>query len=304
MLKTLQEEGADDLAKKTQCLDEYQDIAKTVQDLEWKIKNNLAKIDKLESLIDQRTQEKAETIQKIKDTKKYMKDITDEREEEHDAYLQAKKDDEGALDLLEKAKAVLSKYYKENDIEMGKIQGSVKLLQKDPEFEVSEDQAPEANFAGKGSRKMQSKNIVSLMSYIIEDLNDELANEKKAEAKSHMEYEEEYATAKKLKEDLEDKRDTLKQIIADREDDKKDEKKTMGENQKDLDDENDYKAKITPDCDWILKAFDQRATARAAEADGLTTAKEFLAGKTALLEKSKNFDDEKLQSISFLNVAH
>merc|ERR1712039_1074532 len=43
MLKTLEEEGAADLAKKTQCLDEYQKITKTVNDLDWKIKNNKAK---------------------------------------------------------------------------------------------------------------------------------------------------------------------------------------------------------------------------------------------------------------------
>merc|ERR1719491_1060888 len=37
MIKTLEEEGADDLAKKTQCLDEYQEIGKTVSDVDWKI---------------------------------------------------------------------------------------------------------------------------------------------------------------------------------------------------------------------------------------------------------------------------
>merc|ERR1719502_2416584 len=79
MIKTLQEEGAADLAKKTQCLDEYQKIESTVKDLDWKIKNNLAKIAKLEKLIELRTQEREETIEKMKETKKYMKDITDER---------------------------------------------------------------------------------------------------------------------------------------------------------------------------------------------------------------------------------
>merc|ERR1712232_1399809 len=58
MLVTLKEEGAADLAKKTQCLDEYQDIDKTVADLEWKIKNNLAEIEKLEGLIELREKQK------------------------------------------------------------------------------------------------------------------------------------------------------------------------------------------------------------------------------------------------------
>merc|ERR1712139_500492 len=82
MLKTLQEEGAADLAKKEQCLDEYQNIEQTVKDLDWKIKNNLAKIAKLEKLIELRTKEKEEAIQKKEETKQYMKDLADERKEE------------------------------------------------------------------------------------------------------------------------------------------------------------------------------------------------------------------------------
>merc|ERR1719194_50476 len=182
MLATLEKEGADDLAKKTQCLDEYQEITKTVKDLDWKIKNNLAKIAKLEKLIELRTKEREETIAKIKETKTYMKDITDERKEENEAYLQAKKDDQDAIALLEKAKESFTKYYKEKGVDMGKIQGSVKLLQAEPAFERSADDAPDATFSSKGNNKVQGKGIVSLFDYIIEDLKDEIANEKKAEA--------------------------------------------------------------------------------------------------------------------------
>merc|ERR1719316_1378866 len=304
MIKTLEEEGADDLAKKTQCLDEYQEITKTVKDLDWQIKNNLAKIAKLEKLIELRTKEREETIAKIKETKQYMSDITDERKEENEAYLQAKKDDEDAKDLLEKAKEAFTKFYKEQGVKMGPIQGSVKLLQEEPAFERSADDAPDATFSKKGNNKVQGKGIVSLFDYIIEDLYDEISNEKKAEAKSQSEFEEEEATAQKLVSDLKEKVVTLEGIIAKRQDDKKDENTDMKENNGDRDNEVDYQAKIKPDCDWILKAFDQRADARAAEAGGLISAKEFLAGKTSLLQKSKDmFDDGKLQRLGFLGIA-
>merc|ERR1719301_405121 len=123
MIKTLQEEGADDLAKKTQCLDEYQEIDKTVMDLEWKIKNNKAKIAKLEKLIELRTKEKEAAIEKKEETEQYIKDITTERKEENDAYLAAKKDDEDAIKLLELARDEMAKYYKKAGIDMGPIQG-------------------------------------------------------------------------------------------------------------------------------------------------------------------------------------
>merc|ERR1719331_3105114 len=305
MIKTLQEEGADDLAKKTQCLDEYQENTKTVKDLDWQIKNNLAKIAKLEKLIELRTKEREETIAKIKETKAYMKDITDERKEENEAYLQAKKDDEDAKALLEKAKEAFTKYYKESGIKMGPIQGSVKcLLQAEPEFERSADDAPDATFSGKGNSKLQSKGIVSLFDYIIEDLADELANEKKAEAKSQEEFEAELATAQKLLDDLKEKKVTLTEIIAKRQESKKEENQDKQANEGDRTAELKYVQKIKPDCDWILKAFDQRATARAAEMEGLTMAKEFLAGKTALLEKSQKFDDAAFGKVGFLRMAH
>jgi len=305
MINTLKEEGADDLAKKTQCLDEYQEIDKTVSDLDWKIKNNQAKIAKLEKLIDLRTKEKEAAIEKKEETEQYIKDITKERKEENEAYLAAKKDDEDAIELLEKARDVMAKYYKEAGIDMGPIQGSVKLLQEEPVFERSADDAPDATFSDKGNNKNASKNILSLFAYIIEDLYDELSNEKKSEAKSQEEFEKEKATAEKLVEDLEEKIVTLEGIIAKRKEDKKEENLDMKENNKDRDAELKYQAKIKPDCDWILKAFDQRATARAAEMDGLETAKEFLAGKTALVQKSTNNVDERaLSSIGFLGLSH
>jgi len=77
----------------------------------------------------------------------------------------------------------------------------------------------------------------------------------------------------------------------------------MKENNRDRDDELTYKKKLTPDCDWIIKAFDGRAEARAAEMGGLTTAKELLAGMPALIEKAK-FDDTTLKGIRFLGVSH
>merc|ERR1719217_1747794 len=123
MIKTLQDEGAADIAKRDQCLDEYQKNTKTVNDLDWKIKNNEAKIAQLEKLIELRTKEKEDTQEKIKETQKYIKDLTDERKAEHDAFLKAKKDDEDAIDLLEKAKTAFTAYYEKNDIEMGEIQG-------------------------------------------------------------------------------------------------------------------------------------------------------------------------------------
>ena len=80
----------------------------------------------------------------------------------------------------------------------------------------------------------------------------------------------------------------------------------MNTNNKDRDSELAYKAKITPDCDWIQKHFHGRADARASEMSGLESAKEFLAGKTALLQgkamQEAPVAEDKLASIAFLGI--
>jgi len=306
MVTTLNEEGEADRAKKNQCNDEYQKIAQTLGDLDWKIKNNEATIDKKEKLIELRTQEKQETIDQINDTMDYQRKITDTRKEEHDAFKQAKSDDQAAIELLNMAKDALTAFYDKN-AKLGKIQGN--LLQADPAFAVSEDQAPEAEFSGKGNRKGMSKGIVSMMDMIIQDLEDEVSNGGKNEAKSQASYEGEMNTSDELLKNLHATESNLVDIIAKRGEEKTEENLDMGANTKDRNAEQDYKDKITPDCDWIKKNFTPRSEARAAEMNGLVSAKEFLAGKSSLLQlkveapvNAHEVSDDKLAGIRFLGV--
>lgn len=310
MIGTLKDEGEADSAKKNQCNEEYQNIAQTVGDLDWKLKNNEAKNNKIESLIQLRQKERQETIDQINDTGDYIKKITKTRKEEHDDFVKAKEEDAAAVQLLNTAKDAFTAYYNKNGVKMGKIQGA-EMLQADPAFEVSQDQAPEASFSGKGSSKVQSKGIVTLMEYIIQDLEDEVANGIKNEATNQAAFEAELNTAKELMGDLRSKKSNLEDQIAKRRGEKTDENKDMGENSKDRDAELSYKDKITPDCDWIKKNFDGRATARDAEMSGLVSAKEFLAGKASLLQlermaptKASAGSRDRLANIGFLGLHH
>jgi len=276
MIATLGDEGASDRAKKVQCNKEYQKIARHVQDKDWKIKNNDATINKFEQLIQLRKSERRVAIDQISDTNEYMKKITADRKQEHAEFQKAKKDDQDAIALLSTAKEALTAYYKKNSIKMGAVQG-LRLVQAAPE-------TPELNFSGKGSNNKQSKGIVSLMTYIIQDLVDEVSNGAKSEAQNQADYEGETKTAKHLLKDLVSKKANLEGIIAKRNAAKTEEHRDMTTNQKERNAELSYKGKITPDCDWIKKNFNGRATARDAEMGGLVSAKEFLAGKAALLQ--------------------
>merc|ERR1719213_1324840 len=132
---------------------------------------------------------------------------------------------------------------------------------------------------------------------IIEDLENEVKNDKASEASSQTDSEKALDAAKTLKQQLLDKKDELSDIIAKRNVQKIDENEDKTQNTADLKDETDYKAEITPDCDWILGAFEGRAAARAKEMQGLTSAKEYLAGaasSASLLSTSSKFDDDAL----------
>jgi len=306
MIKTLKEEDLADIAKRDQCKEENKKIASVIGEVTWLIQKNEAKIDKLLKTIEELEAEKAKTIEEIAATEKHMKDITKQREEENAEFLKSKEDDQKVIKLLAKARAVLVKYYQKNDVDIGPIQAGAKDLafeQEDPEFAISEDQAPEAVFSNKGKRKNETKGIVSIMTMLIEDVADEIKNAMKAEEEAQLAYEEQMATAQKLKESLVTKKVNLEVMIAKKQDELKDEEADKKKNEGDLKDEEDYKASIKPDCDWILKAFAERAEKRAAELDGLSGAKEYLVGyKPSLLERRviKAFDDDKLPGLKFL----
>merc|ERR1711972_610166 len=126
LIAKLAKEQDDDTKKRDECEEKYQDIAQETAKINWKIKNNEAKIKKLEQLIKDREEDKKKTIQDITDTKKEIKDMKDERKKENEAFVQAKKDDLDAIELMKKAKDVLMDYYNKNDVKMGPVQGSVK----------------------------------------------------------------------------------------------------------------------------------------------------------------------------------
>jgi len=276
VITTLREEEKEDIEKRDECKDKYQEIESTSKDLEWKIEKNNAKINKLEKQIAKKEAEKTKTIEEIEDVLRNIEGMEVERKEENAAFLQAKTDDQDAVELIEQAKKVLAKFHKEKEA----------FIQEDPkkEFAVSEDQAPELKFSDADSRKGQSKGILGLMDVLIEDLEVEIKDGQKDEAEAQAEFEKNMEAAHSLEDELQEKKTNLSEQIAGHGEHKDDEHDKLEENSGSLADEKSYKAEIKPDCDFILRAFDKRDAARQAEMDGLTKAKEYLAG-AALLQK-------------------
>lgn len=318
MIATLKSENLADIAKRNECKTEYKNIASTIAQTTWDIQKNDAKIDKLEGLIEQREEEKMQTVTQIADVDQMVQDMTATRQAENGAFLNSTNDDRQATALILEARDALMGYYSNHSISLGLIQGSARLIgadehiqdpwQESPAFEVSVDQAPDAGFADQNTHAHETKGIVSLLTMIAQDLNDEIRNDMKAEESAQLEYEKQMAAAATLRQNLIDKKTNLETMIANRMDEKSAEELERTNNQQALSDKQDYKQTITPDCDWILKAFAERSQKRDVEMQGLTSAKEFLAGymgsAAALLERRADgvADAPSLVGIRFLGV--
>merc|ERR1719305_988584 len=183
---------------------------------------------------------------------------------------------------------------------MGEIQGSINFLQKKgPEFEVSADQAPDASFSSAGKSTGASKGIISTMTMIKEDLDDEIKNGVKEDIESQVEFEAQLGSAKQLVADLTAKKTNLEGAISSANDEIDSTNVEKDDNTQLRDGEHEYLWSIKPDCTWILNTFEDRRKKRDIEIDGLQESKGMLQGAAeegaaALVQKraAHKFDDD------------
>jgi hypothetical protein len=114
MIEELKSEQDQDTEKRDLCLDEYQMINRHVAELDWKIEVNEAEIAKLQAQIEAKEKELEETIKAIEDIIKEIADMKDQRKKENEEFLEAKKADEDAIEVMTKAKDAMEEYYKEH----------------------------------------------------------------------------------------------------------------------------------------------------------------------------------------------
>merc|ERR1719198_2231795 len=216
MIAELQQEQKDDFDKKDWCKEETFKNEQEAARFEYTIEKLSGKIEKFQAHVEELEAAKAETIQQISDVSDEIKAMEDARIAAHTQYKAKKADDEAAVKLLTAAIESLSAFYKNNDMETGPIQGSINLLQKSkgPVFEVSADQAPDATFTSASKSAGESKGIISTITMIKEDLEDEIANGVKTEESDQAEFESQMTAAKTLKTDLTNKKTDLTEAIA------------------------------------------------------------------------------------------
>merc|ERR1719456_462498 len=270
MIADLKAEAKEDRVHKDWCKEETFKNEQEASRYEYKVEKLDGKIAKLTGQREEMESTLVETNAQIQSTLEDISKLEDARKEAHKTFQSKKADDEGASQLLAAAIESLSAFYKNNKTGMGEIQGSINLLQKrGPEFEVSADQAPDASFSSAGKSTGASKGIISTLTMIKEDLDDEIKNGVKEDEESQVEFEEQLNAAKKLKQDLIDTKTNLEEAISNTNDEIDAHQETKADRQADLNAEHEYLWSIKPDCTWMLNTFDDRRKKRDTEIAGL-----------------------------------
>jgi len=264
------------------------------------------KMTNLQGLIDRLNSKKKElqadivsTEGDITDTENAMAEALSTRNSEHEDFKTALKDDMAAVALLAQAIDALTAFSANNKLPLGLMQkkhkkhhshkrshSHVRKHSKQPEYSVDEDKAPES-FSDGGYKGQSSEGggIVSIIGYIKEDLENEIATTKKAEATAQEDYArqrkaalEALAALKTKKNNLETQEADTDEKITDTIKDKEVTNTMKGQKEQ-------YKDSLKPRCEWIKGAFDSRASKRNDEIEGLLQAKSSLSGSPGFLQK-------------------
>merc|ERR1719311_1574423 len=244
MLQTLKDEEADDIKQRDWCIEERDTYRNDRDDKSYDISQLEAKI------------EKAELKKKKLETHK--SETEDAKEQLLDDMAQA----------LSDRQAENQNFYGANNA----------FVQKQPVFDVSEDQAPDATFSDSGKHSGAKDGIVALLTQIKENLENEIGLATRSEAKATEEYDALKANADAQDAAYAQQITDLESAIADTDAEIEEDTNTKGDTEEEKQGMVDYLASIKANCDWIEGAFTKCAEARKKESEGLAQAKAILAG--------------------------
>merc|ERR1719163_1425344 len=306
MVKVLGEEQKDDDTQKSYCDKEITKSEGEKADTEEAIATS-------EAAIEEMTDESATLADEIKKLQKEVKDLdkavaeaTEQRKEEHGEFITFQTENNAALQLIEKAKNKLFKFYRPNQYKEApkkELTEEEKILAASGRSDMIATAAPEmiagtsiAAFAQVQQRTAaapppppatwdayqkkdgKSNGVIALMDMLMKELQDGITEAENEEKTAQTDYE-------RLMSESQESRATMVQSVTTKEVAKADldtkiegtkEKKSSEEAQ--LDPLKQTIAQLHADCDFIVENYDLRKTARETEVEGLKNAKSVLSG--------------------------
>merc|ERR1719506_1746430 len=280
MINVLKEEQASDDAQKAFCDKDIAKSEKEQKDTEEEIASAAALIEECNEASAQTADEIALLQKEIKELDLAVAEATEQRKEEHGEYIQFMEENNAAVQLLEKAKNKLNKFYRPTQYKAETTPEPIVLSQLSF-VQVSHKEAPPPPPETWGAYKKKeggSNGAMSLLNRLSKDLQDGIADAEHDEKTSQKDYETlifHSQTSRTQKAESITEKEASKADL-DLKVENASEKKTSLE--QDLLNIKDYLSKLHAQCDFLTENYDMRKTARETELESLANAKAVLSG--------------------------
>jgi hypothetical protein len=284
MVVLLGKQQADDETQKGYCETEFDKAADEEAAAKTKLGETDAKLSELTDTIGTLMEEISTLEAGIAALDKSTADATEQRKEEHAAYVAQMQMNEAAMGLVEKAKNRMQKFYNptlykappktEMTMEEKIIKaGTIAQIR----MHVAPPPAPEMP-SGPVQKSGKSAGVISMMDTIITDLGDDMKDMEYEEKTAQKDYAELMADSQTTRAG-DSKALTGKQgTKAEKENELMTTKEIRSATATDLKQVGTVIADLHAACDFIMQNFDLRKEARTAEIEGLKNAKAVLAG--------------------------
>jgi septal ring factor EnvC (AmiA/AmiB activator) len=277
MVKVLGEEQKGDDETKAFCDKELTKTEGEKTDTEEAIASSAALIDEMTDTSASLADEIAELQKEIKSLDKAVAEATEQRKEEHEDSIVFLQENNMAVQLIEKAKNKLFKFYRPNLHKEEETTPAPELL------ELSSDSAaapppPPDTWGAYQKKDGKSNGVIALMEMLGKELTDGITEAEHEEKTAQKDYErlmsESTASRSKMAESI-----TSKEVAkADLDTKIEGTKEKKGSQETELSNIKQYLATLHADCDFLVDNYDLRKAARENEVEGLKNAKSVLSG--------------------------
>merc|ERR1719395_502116 len=307
MMKVLAEEQKTDDETKTFCSKEISAKDAEQADTEESIASSTAAIEEMTEQSATLASEIASLGKEIKDLDKAVAEATENRKTEHSEFLTFQTENNAALQLIEKAKKRLFKFYRPNlykEAPKQELTEEEKILAASGRSDMIATPAPEmiagttiaafvqvrkasnhaapppppATWDAYQKKDGKSNGVISLMEMLMKELQDGIVEAEHEEKTAQSDYE-------RLMSDSQAQREKSVESITSKEMAKAeldtkiaDTKEALASQKAELANVQQYIADLHAKCDFILENFDMRKAARENEIEGLNNAKSVLSG--------------------------
>jgi septal ring factor EnvC (AmiA/AmiB activator) len=265
MIAQLLVEKADEIKHKDFCVDEFNKNQLETEKKEREKKDLIAKIEDLEMTIDQLTKAIETLKAEIAEMQVQLKRAGEDREKENKEFQTTVADQRATQKLLQAALTILQDFY-------GKKEAAALVQRQEPA-----GPPPPPGFEAY-KKNAASGGVMGMIQQIINDAKAMEAETIRSEEDAQKAYEdfvkETNASIEAKSKDIVNKSETKAKAEADLVEAKEEKESVMVE----LEQLSNYNAELHSSCDFILKNFDLRQTARDEEVEALRQAKAILSG--------------------------